>query len=268
MQKFNYHTHTARCKHADYTLTDEDYVLNFINLGFEKIAFTDHAPWKDNIDKRTRMRMDYSEINNYLESVNNLKEKYKDKIEIESGFEIEYLKDRENELLELKGKCDKLVLGQHFIYNKNKDDLLIFRYHNFTDNELLEYANYITEAIEKRIPDIIVHPDLYMINRDNFGEIESAVAHTICKAAEKYNIPLEINISDAAMCIAKYKNKIDYPCKKFWEIASLYNIKVLYGMDTHHLYQFINYETSLQTVNDIIGENTLSKLKFINKEDM
>lgn len=29
MQNFNYHQHTYRCKHADYNMTDEDYVQEY-----------------------------------------------------------------------------------------------------------------------------------------------------------------------------------------------------------------------------------------------
>ena len=61
MQKFNYHNHTYRCGHADLDMTDEDYVLEYINLGFEKMAFTDHCPEKNKIYLRKNMRMEYKE---------------------------------------------------------------------------------------------------------------------------------------------------------------------------------------------------------------
>ena len=102
MQNFNYHTHTYRCGHTQKDMTDEDFVNEFIKKGFKKIAFTDHCPQKQSIDKRKNMRMEYSQINEYLDSIKYLKDKYKDKIEIESGFEIEYLPGEEENLLELK----------------------------------------------------------------------------------------------------------------------------------------------------------------------
>ena len=197
MQNFNYHTHTYRCGHADDKLMDEDYVKLFIDKGFKKIAFTDHAPQKNDIDKRRNMRMKYSEKDEYLNSIKILKEKYKSIIDIETGFEIEYLPGEEQELLELKKEVDKIVLGQHFIYDEYNKNLKIFRYHEFTDEDLFKYAEYIKTAIEKGLPNIIVHPDLYMLARDNFRENEARVAHIICGAAEKYNIPLEINLTEA-----------------------------------------------------------------------
>lgn len=48
------------------------------------------------------MRMKYDERLDYLNSIKILKEKYKDVIEIESGYEIEYLPGKEKNLFELK----------------------------------------------------------------------------------------------------------------------------------------------------------------------
>lgn len=46
MQKFNYHSHTYRCGHADFNMEDEDYIKEYIKMGFKKMAFTDHCPQK------------------------------------------------------------------------------------------------------------------------------------------------------------------------------------------------------------------------------
>ena len=262
MQNFNYHTHTYRCGHAQKDMTDEDFVKEFIKKGFKKIAFTDHCPEKQIIDKRNNMRMKYSQIDDYLDSVKYLKKKYKDKIEIESGFEVEYLPGEEQNLLELKQMTDKLVLGQHFIYNDNNTYLKIFRKHDFDDYDLIKYANYVKRALELKIPDIIVHPDLYMLNRNEFGQIENKTAEIICEAAEKYNIPLEINLTEPSMYLSKLKDTIKYPCKEFWKVASKYNVKVIYGIDAHYKDQIRQYEESIDIANKIIGKEIIDKLNF------
>lgn len=46
MQNFNYHSHTYRCGHADLDMRDEDYIKEYIKMGFKKMAFTDHCPQK------------------------------------------------------------------------------------------------------------------------------------------------------------------------------------------------------------------------------
>lgn len=277
MQKFNYHSHTYRCNHADLDFTDEQYVKDYIKMGFKKIAFTDHCPQKNNIDKRPYMRMKYSQKVEYLNSVKNLKEKYKDKIEIETGFEVEYLPGEEENLIELKNETDTIILGQHFIYDDNKN-LKILGKADFTDKELLRYAEYIDKAIKLNIPNIIAHPDIYMLRRSGFGKIESEVAHIICKSAEKYNIPLEINLNNIFaktyyenkklnnVSIEKQREKlikVSYPCKEFWNIVASYNIKVLYGLDAHYKGQIQLWNELIELANNVIGEETINKLKFI-----
>lgn len=277
MQKFNYHSHTYRCKHADIDMKDEEYILEYIKMGFEKVAITDHCPEKNLIDKRQNMRMDYSQKDEYLNSIKKLKEKYADKIQIETGFEVEYLPGEEENIKELKKEVDKIILGQHFIYDENKE-LKILGEHDFTDEELIRYAEYIKKAVELNIPDIIAHPDVYMRKRKSFGEIESKVANIICKVAEKYNLPLEINLANIFNKtyyenkqlnndpIEKQKEKlsnVDYPCKDFWEIVTNYNIKVLYGIDSHYKRQVSLYKNSIELANEIIGKETIEKLNFI-----
>ena len=276
-QNFNFHTHTYRCIHADQNMQDEDYIKEFIKMGFKKIAFTDHCPQKNKIDKRPDMRMDYSQKDEYLSTIQKLKEKYKGKIEIETGFETEYLPGEEENILELKKETDKIILGQHFIYDKNKN-LKIHGDHDFEDEELIKYAKYIEKAIELGIPDIIAHPDIYMYRRKEFGKAEKETAEIICKAAEKHQIPLEINLCRIFRTLfAPNKIVIDmpeeekqekiktitYPCRNFWEIVSNYNIKVLYGIDAHYKGQISIFPELIKYANQIIGEETIKKLNFI-----
>lgn len=262
MQNFNYHTHTYRCGHADPNMSDEDYVNEFIKKGFKKIAFTDHVPEQNNYDTRKRMRMNINEVEEYLASIKSLQKKYKDIIEIETGFEVEYLECEKEYLFKLKKEVDRINLGQHFVLTEDGKTLKMFRRHEFSDSDLLCYADTIVKALELGIPDIIVHPDLYMLGRSAFGEVEAEVANIICAAAEKYNVPIEINLTEPSMFISKLLTKISYPCKEFWEIASNYNVGVLYGVDAHYKEQIRNYEESIDLANEIIGEDTIKKLHF------
>lgn len=281
MQNFNYHSHTYRCGHADLDMEDEEYIQEYIKMGFKKMAFTDHSPEKNRIDKREHMRMEYDERNEYLASIKKLKEKYKDQIEIQSGYEIEYLPGEEENLRELKKETDKLILGQHFVYDNNKN-LVIFGPKTYTaEEDLMTYAEYLQKSMELKIPDIIAHPDIYMFNREKFGEIERKVAEIICKSAEKNKIPLEININKIFQStywegkkinhdsLEKQKEKLEkkgkptYPCKEFWEVVSNYKIKVLYGIDAHHRGQILVWNEVVELTKEILGEDLINKLDFI-----
>lgn len=280
MQTFNYHTHTYRCGHADLNLKDEEYVEEFIKMGFKKIAFTDHCPEKNQIDTRTDMRMGYEQRKEYLESIRRLKEKYAEKIQIESGYEVEYLPGEEENIKELKEETDKLILGQHFIYDDNHKLKILNAKVTFSDTEILRYAEYIEMACKLGIPDIIAHPDIYMLSRKSFGETEKIVANKICKTAEKYGIPLEINLC-RIFNKTYFENKqmnyqpieeqrkklvnVAYPYKDFWDIASQYKVKVLYGVDAHFKEQIQLYKELVWLANEIIGEETIQKLNFVEK---
>ena len=111
MFDYCYHTHTARCGHA--FGTDEEYVVNAIKNGVKVLGFTDHA-MLPNIHE-PGMRGDFSLLEDYISSINKLKEKYKDQITIYLGMEAEYspcFKSYYQSLLK-EGKMDYLIDGQH-----------------------------------------------------------------------------------------------------------------------------------------------------------
>lgn len=261
MQNFNYHTHTYRCGHADMSVSDEDYVKLFIEKGFKKIAFTDHCPHKEKFEPLSNIRMDYTLKEDYYNSVNSLKEKYKDVIDIEVGFEFEYLTELKDYLNELKKETNKMVLGQHFVYDDSGNYISV-GWDKAEDEDLIKYAKHIEMAMKEKIPDIVAHPDLFMLNLDSFGENEEKVTRIICEAAQKYGVPLEINLSRAIKYLCKITNKIEYPNKDFWKIASEYNIKVIYGVDAHYRNQIERYEESIDLVNKHIGKDVIDKLHF------
>ena len=90
-------------------------------------------------------------------------------------------------------------------------------------------------AIKSGLFDFIAHPDLYMINYPRFDSKCEKIAHEICRAAEEYDIPLEINANGIRRGL---KNKEDgiyysYPCYKFWDIAKNYQIRIIVNSDCH-----------------------------------
>lgn len=106
-----------------------------------------------------------------------------------------------------------------------------------------------------------------MLSRDNYAEVDEKVARIICSTAEKYRIPIEINLSHPNDCIIGRRENIVYPCKEFWKIASEYkNLKVIYGVDAHFEYQIMNYEKAIEIANKHIGQDVIDKLHFCNEK--
>lgn len=261
--KYNYHTHTYRCGHAEY-ISEEDMLLKYIYNGFDIVCFSDHAPLKNNIDYRKNMRMEYLEVNDYLNVINNLKIKYKDNIKIYSGFECEYLPCLYTEIINLKNNSDYILLGQHFIIDDN-NNLKIFRTDEFNDNDLYKYAYLIKEAISKGLCDVLVHPDIFMLSRNSFGKCEVEISNIICEVCSKYNIPIEINLGEIYWYLKGKRNSISYPSKEFFNIASKYNIKVIYGIDAHFKEQIDMYDEEKVIADNIIGKDILDKLNIIDR---
>lgn len=282
VQDFCYHTHTERCGHADKDTGDKEYIKSAIKGGLQKIAFTDHVPLPDGYNKKANSRMDIAEVDSYLSAVEYFKEQYKGKIEIESGFEFEYSDRYLSHLQELRGKADKMILGQHFVIDNEGNEIGIERGKQgepIRDDTLILYGESIVKAIntnykEKPLPDVIAHPDLFMKCRDNFGDLEKRITRAICEAAINKGIPLEINFGE----IAKYadtkksssdiKSNITYPSPAFWEfVAQEYGeqIKVIFGKDAHTPTQ-LSIEKDYEIAIEVLGTQTLEKLKFVKSD--
>ena len=281
IQNFNYHTHTERCGHAEKDYGDEEYVKEAFERGIKFFAFTDHIPFMRAKDTKVNVRMSYDEIDEYLQSIVKLKDKYKGIMNIETGFEFEYIPEELEHILKIKNVVDKMVLGQHFVFDDQGKIKYFSSKQDMTDKEMIQYVCLISKALECRLPDIIAHPDLFLKYRKKFGEKEEFITREICKLAQKYQVPMEINLNEVYREYVKAKEeltegteieqielaktRIRYPNKKFWKILSEYNIKVLFGIDAHLKGQILNNEISYKIANEILGE-TMENLNFVDYE--
>ena len=227
--KGNYHTHTTRCHHA--SGSDEEYVLEAIKGEIDVLGFSDHSPWKYDSDFVPRMRMTLAEFEDYYQSINVLKEKYKDQIKILIGLEAEYYPKYMKWLDEFlaKGYVDYIILGNHF-----KDSDEYGEYYGriaTTDSGLKSYLDSSLEAMEYEKYSYFAHPDLYMRNRTSFGEDEKKVAYAICEKAKELDLLLEYNLEGLLM--NKENGILGYPYIGFWQIAAEVGNRVIIGVDAH-----------------------------------
>ena len=279
-QDFCFHTHTQRCGHGAKDTGDEEWVEHAIKGGIKKLAFTDHIPLPDGMNHKANSRMDIAEVESYLTSIHYLQEKYKGQIEIESGFEFEYSDRDLSHLQELKSKTDKMVLGQHFVIDDNGQEYGIVRGKGgkqISDEVLDLYAESIISAMDKDLPDVIAHPDLFMQARDSFGAKEEEITRAICRKAIEKGIPLEINLGKIAsiveseMPLDELKKRIPYPSPEFWKIVAEetriakengQDLLVIYGKDAHFPEQ-LSTEKDYEIAKAIIGEQTLEQLHIV-----
>ena len=141
---YNYHTHTHRCGHA--SGTEEEYILRAIEWGITHMGFSDHAPFIFPDGYESRFRIPMSEGEDYVRCISDLREKYRDSIDISIGFEMEYYPSHFAEMLAIARRfgAEYLILGQHFIRDEHPDGVYVFR---ATEDEshLVEYVD--TEII-------------------------------------------------------------------------------------------------------------------------
>lgn len=89
MNLTNYHSH---CTFCDGKAPMEDFVKSAIQAGFTAYGVSSHAP----LPFATRWTLKQEKMPAYLAELNQLKEKYADRIELYAGLEIDYLNDQQN----------------------------------------------------------------------------------------------------------------------------------------------------------------------------
>lgn len=243
--KANYHTHLALCGHA--VGMSADYVEEAIKSGYEIIGISDHGPIKpefmskeDFIFNWLDRQMTYNDfINIYLPDVNSAKEKYKDKIKVYTGVEIEYLYPFHEYYVQMRNKLDYMNLAVHFYYHNDK---IINSFEEVTYEDVYSYAINAKLAMETGLFNILVHPDVYMYHyksydgTSTFDDECEKVARLIIETAIKNNIYLEINVGGLFKVTSNKEEvgKFAYPRDEFWKIVSEYEgVKVVIGVDAH-----------------------------------
>ena len=105
---YNFHTHTYRCGHASFEL-EEEYINKYIENEFKIVGFSDHMPLPLEEFPQEKSRMYIKDSSKYISKLSKLKNHYKD-IEILIGFEGEYDKIYNKNLIKLKEKSEYLIL--------------------------------------------------------------------------------------------------------------------------------------------------------------
>ena len=218
----NYHTHTARCRHA--TGTEEEYIQHAIDNGLKVLGFSDHTPVPFPGSYYSTMRMFPDQIGDYAQTILRLKEKYDGRLEIRLGLEVEYYPDRMADLLKLikPHGIEYMILAQHWCGNEEGEP---YNARPTESTQQLErYCNQSIEAMGTGLFSYMAHPDLL-----NFVGDPAAFRHhmtKLCQAAKTHQLPLEINFWGL-------RNQRNYPNEAFWQIAGEVGCQVVFGSDAH-----------------------------------
>lgn len=220
--KNNYHTHTARCKHA--IGEDRAYVEAAIAVGIQELGFSDHIPIPVDDERMNSIRMLPSEVDDYMDSILSLKREYQNDISIKVGFEGEYyapMFQGQMELLE-QYPYDYLILGQHFLEVDKKGG-----YTGWASQDkrwLTTYVDTCIEALETGKYAYLCHPDLiHFTGEETFWKKEM---RRLCVYCKEHGYPMEYNLLGAL-------EGRHYPSERFFDLAGEVGNDIILGIDAH-----------------------------------
>ncbi len=155
----NCHTHTVFC---DGKNTAEEMVQKAISLGFKSLGFSVHSPMK--------IKNDYAlspeRVDEYINLILSLKEKYKDKIEIYNGIELDsnYCEIDLSRFDYIIGSTHHLNVNGKIYDVDNTEELMKECVQKEFDGDWLSYAKCYYSALCKYLcelkPDVVGHFDL------------------------------------------------------------------------------------------------------------
>lgn len=159
--KANFHTHTNMCDGRD---TPEEMVRKALELGFFTVGFSGHMDPDINMDYEV-----------YEKEIYRLKEKYKDRIEILCGVEIDNMSGKD--MLEQTASADYRIGSTHFL--------------NFDSEELPSVDS--SEVFIKKIADEYFHGDYYKLAA-SYYEFEAKIYdRTACTFVGHFDLVTRFN---------------------------------------------------------------------------
>lgn len=250
----NYHTHTTRCGHADGT--EREYIEAAIENGMKILGFSDHAPYTFGEGYCNQIRMDMSEMEDYVTTILTLKEEYKKDIAIYVGLELEYFPMFFDETYEKIAAypLDYLILSAHYFRNGHRAMGERAFVNPRDDMEYLtDYYQQLLTGMKLGCFTYVAHPDLLNFTGDE--EILKANMRKLCREANRCHMPLEINLHG-------FVTNKNYPNEMFWKIAGEEKSQVILGIDAHQITEF-DYHEPYDKAMDLVRKYKLDLLEEV-----
>lgn len=244
MSLTNFHTHSEFC---DGKGELEQYVSEAINHGFQAIGFTSHAP----LPFHKSYVMPQERLQEYCTAIQELKVKYRDRIQIYLGLEIDYIpgvisptspqfKDLSLDYtigsihLVKNGKPNGYTYTDEF--GEEFEELLHDVYDGDGANFAKHYYSLIREMIAEHTPEVVGHLDLIKkVNKEKIYFDETAdwykeeVLKTLQVVADSKAV-LEVNTGG----IARGYVKVPHPTPWIIKECNKLGIPIMLNSDAHN----------------------------------
>ncbi|WML48342.1 histidinol-phosphatase HisJ [Neobacillus sp. PS3-34] len=255
------HTHTEYCFHGSREATEE-FVIRAIELGFDSYSFTEHPPLPGEFKKLLpysnqtvdAIAMKEKDLDQYIKEMHHLKNKYKDKILLKVGLEVDFLPEHiswtRNLLNDYGPYLDDSLLSLHFLrgvdgyrcVDLNPEDFKegLIDFYGSYDDVVFEYFRVMDEQIKVDLgpfkPKRIGHFTLYQIFQRKF--FETSYSHSNI-ALQKFNQLFQLikdgNYSlDFNMAGFHKPHCLEsYPAESIANLCLSLGIDMIYGSDSH-----------------------------------
>jgi len=242
------HNHTPLCNHAEGD--PEAYIQTAIQKGTQVFGFSDHAP----MDFDPDYRMQFQEMREYEQAIKSLQKKYKEKILILLGYEVDYLPGHIDKRV-LEADVDYLIGSVHFLkgWGFDNPEFLSKWQEQDIDKVWQNYFDTVEAMAQSRLFDIVGHLDLIKVFKFMPTKDIVSMAYNALCAIKESGMVLEINV-------AGYRKPVkeSYPSKELLKEAYKLQIPVTLASDAHKPEQVGLYENEVMQLLKEIGYKELS----------
>ena len=224
----DYHLHTLFCNHASGSM--ERFIQSAIGSGLEEICFLDHLTMQK---AKPRLSMTPLEISCYFHAIQVLKQKYRNKISIKAGLEMDFNPvyiDFFQDIIETFA-FDVIAASLHFPGGLDiVSHRSAWRHREKDIDEVYElYFDHLKKMLDYQYFDVICHIDLIK----KFGQKPSRSFEKqfdeILSVINDNDITLEVNTSG-------YDHPAGdiYPSLEILKKCHELGIRITLGSDAHH----------------------------------
>ena len=250
------HNHTVLCNHAEGTV--DEYILQAVKKGTKIFGFSEHAP----MDFDPKYRISFEQMKEYENMILEAKEKYKNKIDIRLGYEVDYLEGHMDNRV-LNANVDYLIGSVHFIDKWGFDNPeFIGRYEDENIDEIWQkYFDAIENMAKSKLFDIVGHVDLIKVFKFMPNKNILDIAKNALLEIKKADMVLEINM-------AGYRKPVKeaYPSKEILQEAFKLNIPITFGSDAHAKEQVSMFEKEIVKLARSVGYTECATFKDRKRE--
>jgi len=225
----DYHMHTPLCKHAAGPM--EDYVERAIELGLREVGFSDHNPLPNGYGANVRMLE--SELDYYVNRVQDLRHQYHGKIDVLLGLEMDFVDGLEDYVAAQIAKYpfDYIIGSVHYFDRECQIGSWTRAFPGTADQQWIRYCEQVKKLAHSGLCDIIAHLDVVKRSTKHPG---SAGLDAITGALEeiaKAGVCMEINTSGYRH--TELGEPQPYPSLAYVEMALKFGIPLTVNSDAH-----------------------------------